>query len=370
MNEVDVIKCIYDATKSGIIEEFDRNDIYLDYHPSLSSLFAGRSVQRFSLPLSGFTVHPDIVGRMPDGDSLYAIEAKGFRDSLKGIAQAEIYQFGFHASYFALPAEGLSPVIVDLAKRKNVGLIIADQDCEIVHNPVLTSPQKYLSDKLRRQFDAAISSSSAVGFLYNLPTHYLFWTAVMENNCAYTKNEMKSMYVDFGAEKGKFVGAASGAVRLGLIHRNGNTYRLTEMGHSVHMSLGLTLQQWRELHEGVKKDLLVNVSPQVAGTLRMLMLFDEKLNLIINGIKRLDAGISVEYLDIVRQCDALDHDTALVYFFVPHSAQDIFKRGYEIDWSRVDNSHLRPSVNYQTKSLLQHAGFIRRSNLNSSIWNI
>lgn len=370
MNEIDVIRSIYDAAKSGAIKEFDQDDIYLDYHPSLSSLFTGRSVQRFSLPLSGFTVHPDIVGRMPDGDSLYAIEAKGFRDSLKGLAQAEIYQFGFHASYFALPAERLSPIIIELAKRKNIGLIATDQKCQIIHSPVLTNPQKNLSDKLRRQFDAAVSSNPAVGFLYNLPSHYLFWTSVMQNGRVYTKNEMKLMYVDFGAENGNFAGAASGAVRLGLIHRNGDMFRLTEMGYSVHMSLGLTLQQWRELHKDIKRDLLVKVSPQVAGALRMLMLFDEKLNLIVNGIKRLEVGTTVEYLDVVRQCDVLDHDTSLVYFFVPHLVQTILQRDYEIDWSRVKNSHLRPSVNYQTKSLLQHAGFIRRSNLNSFVWNI
>ncbi|GGR69291.1 hypothetical protein GCM10008959_34150 [Deinococcus seoulensis] len=371
MNEVDVIRSLYDSVKSGRLHGLASEDVYIDYHPSLSSIFAGRDVQRFSLPLQGFTVHPDVVGRLSDGDSLYAVEAKGSHDILKGIAQAEVYQYGFHAVFYAIPRSSLSPVVIELTRRKNIGLICVDSECEMVHHPVSTNPEKSYSDRVRRQFNAAVSVKSSNSFLYNLPTHYLFWVSVMDFGVTYGRVSMQSMYAEFGSsESAGFTGAAAGAVRLGLMHRQGDEYTLTEMGFSVQMALKVSIEDWRNVHAALRRKLLIEVWPQAAGILRMLMLHDDKLNLLINGIKRLPKNEPVSYLEIVRECDRLDHDTSMIYFFKPESSGSVLGDDYLIDWEKVDLSHLRPSINYQTKRLMQHAGFIRKSNLNESIWNV
>ncbi len=52
--------------------------------------------QRFFLDLGDLVLHPDLVGQLSDGVCVFAVEAKGNGNMLKGLAQAEVYQSGFH----------------------------------------------------------------------------------------------------------------------------------------------------------------------------------------------------------------------------------------------------------------------------------
>ncbi len=86
MQEIDVIR----QTRSYLQEHGLFNtpllDVYTDSHPALLGDAGLRPFQRFTLTYDRFSVHPDLVGRLADGETTFAIEAKGDRDLLHGIA--------------------------------------------------------------------------------------------------------------------------------------------------------------------------------------------------------------------------------------------------------------------------------------------
>ncbi|MGA0197911.1 MAG: hypothetical protein ACO3NK_02095, partial [Prochlorotrichaceae cyanobacterium] len=87
--------------------------------------------QRFTLDLEDFVLHPDLVGQFSDGETLFAIEAKGSTDIIKGLSQAEMYQAGFHYSFLAADAGGLTSSHIKFARRKNIGILAVSDSVTI-----------------------------------------------------------------------------------------------------------------------------------------------------------------------------------------------------------------------------------------------
>jgi hypothetical protein len=88
MHESDVIR----ATKRYLTDQGIAGhrvlDLYTDAHPSLVRYHDLKPFQRFTLPLEGMVVYPDLVGRLDDGETVFAVEAKGGNgDALQGLMQ-------------------------------------------------------------------------------------------------------------------------------------------------------------------------------------------------------------------------------------------------------------------------------------------
>src|SRR5262249_42799142 len=75
-----------------------------------------------TLTFEGFSAHPDLAGRLDDGETTFGVEAKGEDDLLRGIAQADLYRAGFHMALFA-SAGVPSADLVDIARRRGVGVL-------------------------------------------------------------------------------------------------------------------------------------------------------------------------------------------------------------------------------------------------------
>lgn len=146
-------------------------DLYTDAHPILLLDSKLEPFQRFTLQFDSFATHPDLVGRLDDGGTTFAIEAKGEDDWLKGVSQADIYRQAFHASMIAV-AGMPSGDIIFFARQRGIGMIaVRPQETVVLELPPLHLPQLELAESIRKQFTA--SNSLLRQFYYNLPTHYL-----------------------------------------------------------------------------------------------------------------------------------------------------------------------------------------------------
>lgn len=120
-------------------------EIYTDAHPSLLGNKKLDPFQRFTLQFDTFAVHPDLVGRLDDGETLFAIEAKGTSDWLKGMAQAEVYRQGFHAAILAV-AGSPSTDVQAFARQRGIGMLaVHPQHVEVVEPPPLHLPKFQLA---------------------------------------------------------------------------------------------------------------------------------------------------------------------------------------------------------------------------------
>src|SRR5262249_36325413 len=97
-------------------------DLFTDAHPTLLHDPALQPFQRFTLAFEGFAAHPDLAGRLDDGETTFGVEAKGEDDLLRGIAQADLYRAGFHLALFA-SAGVPSPDLVAIARQRGVGVL-------------------------------------------------------------------------------------------------------------------------------------------------------------------------------------------------------------------------------------------------------
>src|ERR1051326_6886152 len=101
MNEQAVLIKTHEFIKAQGLCRQSVMKLFTDAHSSLLKTDELKPFQRFTLDLGDMVLHPDLVGQLDDGESIFAVEAKGDSDLLKGIAQAEMYQFGFHYSFLA-----------------------------------------------------------------------------------------------------------------------------------------------------------------------------------------------------------------------------------------------------------------------------
>ncbi|MBE9113249.1 hypothetical protein IQ273_28125, partial [Nodosilinea sp. LEGE 07298] len=126
--------------------------------------------QRFTLDLGDFVMHPDLVGQLTDGETIFAIEAKGNDDLIKGLAQAEMYQTGFHHTYLAAEATSLGTSLIDFAKRKNVGILAVGDTVSVAHTPQAQMPLREPFRFIERQLDSVWQVSKGQTYQYNIPT--------------------------------------------------------------------------------------------------------------------------------------------------------------------------------------------------------
>jgi hypothetical protein len=154
-------------------------NLYTDAHPSLLTEREIRPFQRFTLAFDTFSMHPDLVGRLNDGETTFAIEAKGTSDLLKGIAQAEVYRNGFHLAIFASAGQP-SRDLVNLARQRDIGVLaVYPERVEVVDLPPLHLPQLRHARSIQKQF--VTSDTLNRQFYFNLPTHYrmrVVWLAI------------------------------------------------------------------------------------------------------------------------------------------------------------------------------------------------
>jgi hypothetical protein len=118
MIEAEVVQKIHLFLKSHSLADQSVLRLYTDAHTTLLPHKTLSPFQRFTLDLGDFVMHPDLVGQFTDGETIYAIEAKGSDHLIKGLAQAEMYQAGFHFTYLAAEATSLGTSLIDFAKRK------------------------------------------------------------------------------------------------------------------------------------------------------------------------------------------------------------------------------------------------------------
>lgn len=155
--------------------------LFTDAHPTLTNYQPLKPFQRFTLDLGDFVLHPDLVGQLADGETLFAIEAKGNKDLIKGLAQAEMYQTGFHYSFLAAEANKLTNSFVQFARRKNLGLIAVGDNVTLLHTPEAQMPLREAFCFISRQMETVIQIATGETFYYNIPTHYLVWAILLKS---------------------------------------------------------------------------------------------------------------------------------------------------------------------------------------------
>lgn len=153
--------------------------LYTDAHTTLLLHKTLSPFQRFTLDLGDFVMHPDLVGQLTDGETIFAIEAKGSDDLIKGLAQAEMYQAGFHFTYLSAEATSLGTSLIDFAKRKNVGILAVGDTVSVAHTPQACMPLREPFRFIERQLDSVWQVAKGQTYQYNIPTHYLVWAILL-----------------------------------------------------------------------------------------------------------------------------------------------------------------------------------------------
>ncbi len=185
MNELSVVLKTHAFLRSQQLGNQRVVRLFTDAHPTLSFYSELTPFQRFILDLGDFVMHPDLVGQLDDGETLFAVEAKGESDLIKGLAQAEIYQQGFHYSFLAADASVLGDSIISFAQQKNVGLLAVSDTVKIAHFPHALMPLRGPYRYIERQMESVIQVSSAQTYTYNVPTHYLTWAIALKSRVQY-----------------------------------------------------------------------------------------------------------------------------------------------------------------------------------------
>lgn len=210
-------------------------DLYTDAHPTLLTDTTLRPFQRFTMAFEGFSVHPDLVGRLADGETTFAVEAKGEGDLLRGIAQADTYRPGFHLVLFAsagMPSRDL----LAIARRHDVGLLaVRPALVDVLDLPPPHLPQLRHARSIQQQLSATATLSRQ--FTFNLPTHYLSFVPALVAwhqqyggtfvDLAALEPFMRSLYPVLPAGRTSFRAALSGAEKLGVVQVRGQQARLT-----------------------------------------------------------------------------------------------------------------------------------------------
>jgi hypothetical protein len=349
-------------------------DLYTEAHPTLTRDQALAPFQRFTLAFEGFSVHPDLVGRLDDGETTFAVEAKGEEDHLRGIAQADLYRAGFHLALF-VSAGVPSRDLVDLARQRGVGVLaVTDGRVEVIDLPPRHMPQLRHAEGVRRQFTA--SSTLNRQFTFNLPTHYLCFVPVL---AAWSKQH-DAPWADlqelepFTREQypvlpGAFRSALAGAEKLGLVRVRGQQAQLTFVGFSVVPLLpdGATLA---EIHRRIaargKGLTLASAHPASAAVLRCLLYDDPVARFIIDVLTDVGPNVQLPLPTLVRKAAERDRMLAPVIFFKPEAVAEITDNQGQLVWERIQPEHYRSTTFFQYKSVLKHAGVLASHALGGS----
>lgn len=337
-------------------------DLYTDAHPSLLLDPRLEPFQRFTLQFDSFATHPDLVGRLDDGGTTFAVEAKGSDDWLKGIAQADTYRQGFHAALIAL-AGSPSADMRAFARQRGVGIIVArPAGAELLEAPPLHLPQLRLAEHIRSQF--AASSTLLRQFYYNLPTHYLacaaclaVWEQRFGAGAALITEFAPFIQILYPAMPRDLRPALSGAAKLGLLTVQGRAAALTRLGRTC-AGLLPAPPRLAELHRQALRQPLAALCPQAAAVLRILLEQEPIARFIVDVLSHLGRARPTPMPALVEQASRIDKALAPTVFFFPTAIAELTDDQGFIVWRRVRPQHYRTTIYMQYKRILTHAGII------------
>lgn len=247
MNETEVLRKVHSFLKTELIDSHRVVRLFTDAHSHLLPYADLAPFQRFTLDFRDFVLHPDIVGQFDDGETIFAVEGKGNVDLIKGLAQAEMYQSGFHYTFLAAEAAVLGTSLVRYAKSKNVGIIAVSDSVSMDHLPVARMPFRDAYQFVARQMDSAIQVSLGQTYHFNLPTHYLVWCILLEPDATYDLKAIAESIKDYPMPK-ELRSTLQGAQKLGLVHIAGNEVALTPVGVAVRDLLPKSVETWSQIH--------------------------------------------------------------------------------------------------------------------------
>lgn len=375
VQEIDVIRATRRYLQQHGILGARVLDLFTDAHPSLLNAPDLRPFQRFTLAFDGFAVHPDLVCRLADGESLVAIEAKGGVDILRGIAQAELYRRGFHLTLLA--SAGRPPQeLLALARQRGVGMLAVLPDrVELLDLPPAHLPQLRHAERIRRQL--ALNVALVSPFYFNLPTHYLAMVPMLHAwaqaraepwaSFADLEPVARDAYPELPRNEGSLRGALRGSAKLGLVELQADRVRLTYTGHTV-ATLLPSAPEFARLHAalvaGGRKATLAAQHPQAGAVLRLLLMADPVARLLVETLKAAEAPLSMRALALL----SAERDRALApaVFFQPDAVSAITSEQGQLLWNRILPQHFRSTTFLQYKSVLKHAGILAARSLGGS----
>ena len=363
MQEIDVVRQTRTfLLRHGLLGK-QITDLYTDAHPSLLIDAKLEPFQRFTLQFDSFTIHPDLVGRLDDGRITFAIEAKGTGDWLKGIAQADSYRQGFHASMIAV-AGTPSGDMVSFARQRGIGVIVVhSQSTEVLERPPLHLPQLDLAESIHRQFSA--SNTLLSQFYYNFPTHYLscavclkIWEQCFGTSTALIQAFEPFVQILYPAIPRDFRPALRGASKLGLVYIKGNTAELTQLGRACAALLPLP-GELAELHKEALRQPLATLCPKTGAVLRILLEGEPIAKFITEVLARVGRHQPIAMPALVENASRLDKTLTPVVFFFPKAINKLTNDQGFIVWNNVQADHYRTTIYMQYKRILTHAGLIK-----------
>jgi hypothetical protein len=352
-------------------------DLYTDAHPTLLADTALRPFQRFTLAFESFSVHPDLVGRLSDGETTFAVEAKGTDDLLRGIAQADSYRAGFHLVLFA-SAGAPSRDLLAMARQRDVGVLaVRAGQVEVLDLPPPHLPQLRHARSIQQQLVATATLSRQ--FAFNLPTHYLCFVpllAVWHQHHSADWADLTALepftrarYHVLPAGRSSFRAALSGAEKLGLVHVRGPQAQLSYLGWSVAPLLpdapSLAAIHQRIAPKGSGRTL-ASESPAAGAVLRTLLHGDPVARFIIETLSVLGVGQAVSLRSLVLHGAERDRALAAAIFFQPEAIAIITDDQGHLVWRRIQPEHFRSTTFFQYKSILKHAGVLAPHRLGGS----
>lgn len=367
MQEIDVLRATRRFLQQDGLLGTTLLDLFTDAHPTLLRAADLRPFQRFTLEFEGFVVHPDLVGRLADGESLVAVEAKGHGDLLRGIAQAELYRRGFHLVLLACAGRPPQELLI-MARQRAVGVLAVLPDrVELLDLPPAHMPQLHHAKHIRRQL--TLNTALVSPFSFNLPTHYLAMAPVLqtwaqERGTGWAPlHELdavaRSHYTVLPRGITSLRSALRGAAKLGMVALQADRAQLTFTGRTVAALLPAAPELARlhaALDTGHRGVTLAMIHPQVGAVLRLLLNADPIAQLLIDTLQTSDTPLSMRSLVLL----SAERDRALtpVAFFKPEAVAALVGDDGQILWHKVQPQHFRSTTFFQYKSVLKHAGIL------------
>jgi hypothetical protein len=371
MNEPQIVVKTQAFLRHQMVGQLRVNQLYTDADHRLTVFSQLRPFQRFRLDMGDFALHPDLVGQFSDGETIFAVEAKGdvdHRQLLTGLAQAQMYQTAFHQTFFATDAAVLGKSLISFARSRNIGVISVSDSVEMLYCPETRMPQRDAYQFVVRQMDTVVQLATNATYHFNIPTHYLAWAIALDPGITYHQSSLHEYLQGYPMPK-EWRSALSGAQKLGLVRIQGDMVSLTAVGAAVKEMLPNNLQEWANVHARVGRRgggiPLVRHHSHIAAVLRLLLLGDPMVKLIIAGLERFPDRLTT-FAGLAKMCNTLDHARAPIFFLRPNSLERLSDERGQIDWDRAQGEDYRSKMFHQYKSILKHAGILSARRLGGS----
>lgn len=360
MDEPEVVRRVHRFLRETGIDGRPLSRLFTDPHPTLTAFRDLQPFQRFGIGIADFRVHPDLLGQEQDGESLVAIEAKGERDLLKGLAQAEAYQDGVQRSFLAASASALGENFVLRAREKGVGILAVGQRVEVLHVP----PSRRPLNELYRALIADVANTAWITeggtYSYNLPTHYLVWVAALPAEEPVAVPDLDAFISGYPMPSDRRA-ALRGAAKLGLVRVEAGRVMLTDVGRAVRGLLPDAVPEWAAIHRDcvrTKGPLTLIERCRPAGlVLRLLLLRDPVVQLVLEGLRALP-GQGGSFRELAKTCAQRNWRQAVIFFLNPEATEPWVPHDGAVEWDVVPGDCFRSTTFLQYKSVLKHAGLI------------